>query len=302
MTSRYFKLGVLTLLAIAAVFVTMLVLGVGVARPRRVVYHTYFDESVEGLSLGATVSYRGVAIGTVDAIDLAPDRRLVHVALGVDEKKARPLLSNVPPDLRTELSMQGATGVKHIDIDFVDSAQHPTQALAFQPSAPYIPSSPSLIQALSDNLASILKALTPLVEATTKAVHQVDDILAAFDRQQIPQRMTDVLRAGQATVDQLDQFLAHVDQARLPDKGAATIEHLDATISEMRDILASIRGKGGLVDNANRAARGVDRATGEDFARTLHDLDEAARAIRDLAHSIERQPDAVLKGRTKEAP
>jgi ABC-type transporter Mla subunit MlaD len=297
--SRYFKLGVLTLLTIAAIVATMLVLGLGVARPRRVVYHTYFDESVEGLTTGATVSYRGVAIGTVDSIDLAPDQRFVHVAFGVDEKKARALLSNASPDLRAELSMQGATGVKHVNIDF--DAAHPAPSLAFAPSAPYIPSSPSLIQNLTDNFASILQALTPMIDSTTKAVHRIDDMLASFDQENVPQRVTEVLRGAQASIDQLHSVLDQVNRSKLPDKTAAAIEHLDATIGAMHDVLASLGRKGGLVDSANGTARGLGRAT-DDFTHTLRDLDEAAQAVRDLAQTLERRPDLLLKGRPKEKP
>ena len=50
-----------------------------------VTYTSYFDESVTGLEVGSPVRFRGVTIGNVSAIDVAPDRRHVEVtyALGV---------------------------------------------------------------------------------------------------------------------------------------------------------------------------------------------------------------------------
>ena len=40
---------------------------------------TYFDESVQGLQVDSRVKYRGVDIGKVQSIGVAPDRKLVEV-------------------------------------------------------------------------------------------------------------------------------------------------------------------------------------------------------------------------------
>ena len=42
-------------------------------------YVSYFDESVQGLDVGSPVKFRGVTIGTVGGIDVAPDHRHVEV-------------------------------------------------------------------------------------------------------------------------------------------------------------------------------------------------------------------------------
>ena len=44
------------------------------------VYVTYFDESVQGLQVDSIVKFRGVDIGTVRKIGVAPDQRLVEVS------------------------------------------------------------------------------------------------------------------------------------------------------------------------------------------------------------------------------
>ena len=51
-----------------------------------VTYASYFDEAVTGLEVGSPVRYRGVKIGKVSAIDVAPDRRHVEIiySLGVE--------------------------------------------------------------------------------------------------------------------------------------------------------------------------------------------------------------------------
>jgi paraquat-inducible protein B len=47
------------------------------------------------------------------------------------------------------------------------------------------------------------------------------------------------------------------------------------------------------------ALTGPDSAVLNDLSRTLRSLDEAARAIRTLANSLERNPEMLIRGRSK---
>jgi phospholipid/cholesterol/gamma-HCH transport system substrate-binding protein len=47
-------------------------------------YVTYFDESVQGLQNDSAVKYRGVEIGKVDSIKVAPDYRLIEVVMKIN--------------------------------------------------------------------------------------------------------------------------------------------------------------------------------------------------------------------------
>ena len=64
-------------------------------------------------------------------------------------------------------------------------------------------------------------------------------------------------------------------------------------------------GDSGLVASTRRATDSIGdlgRSTSDstaDLERTLRDLDEAAKAIRQLAESIDRDPDMLVKGRAK---
>ena len=47
------------------------------------------------------------------------------------------------------------------------------------------------------------------------------------------------------------------------------------------------------------ALMGPDSAVLNDLSRTLRSLDEAARAIRTLANTLERNPEMLIRGRSK---
>ena len=82
--SNHFKVGLFVLLAVAATLGAAIALGAASAGRKTVSYHTFFNESVQGLDLGSPVRYRGVIIGKVAAIEIAPDHRHVDVLAELD--------------------------------------------------------------------------------------------------------------------------------------------------------------------------------------------------------------------------
>ena len=47
-------------------------------------YIAYFDESIQGLNKDSPVKYRGVSVGRVDSVGVAPDSTLIQVILKIE--------------------------------------------------------------------------------------------------------------------------------------------------------------------------------------------------------------------------
>jgi hypothetical protein len=65
---HYFKIGVFTVGGLILAVVAIIVLGAGTLFEKKIPVETYFDETVQGLSVGAPLRYRGVTIGSVEHI------------------------------------------------------------------------------------------------------------------------------------------------------------------------------------------------------------------------------------------
>jgi phospholipid/cholesterol/gamma-HCH transport system substrate-binding protein len=261
---KHWKLGLLTALGVAAIGVIMILLGL---RAREAdTYHTYFDESVQGLEVGAVVKFRGVRIGKVDSIGIAPDHAMIDVALAIETEHARKLgLPDTAPSLRARLVIFGITGVKLIDMDFADATMPPPPTLAFTPGPRYIPSRQSLIGSLE---RGVLAATERLPVALDKAVVAMNDIsqLARDARQVVP--------ASLATLRTLERLTRSLDRSKVGASVARTLDSL-AEVSE----------------------RTTD-ASGE-LEQTIREMGEAARSLRDFVDALEREPDMLVKGRAK---
>jgi phospholipid/cholesterol/gamma-HCH transport system substrate-binding protein len=86
-STNHWKLGLFVVVGFALTLCTIAVLGARSMRKEVVRYVSYFDESVQGLEVGSPIKFRGVTIGTVGKIEIAPDHRHVEVTndLGVGE-------------------------------------------------------------------------------------------------------------------------------------------------------------------------------------------------------------------------
>jgi paraquat-inducible protein B len=300
------KLGLFTLLAVAAVVIAGIVLGIRVAHQDVVAYQTYFDESVDGLTVGAPVMYRGVRIGNVEHIGVAPDNRLVAVSLGilpVEEKKLG--LKSPPPGLRSQLATQGITGVKVVDLDFFDPDKKPPPMLPFREPAHYIPSTTSTFKSLQDALENLGDHLPQMADAATGALQKLEVIAADLHDSQAAAKLGETIGDIDHAVNDLRGFIRHVDRANVPEKVAKAIEGLSETVARANVMLDKIGGDGGLVASATGATDAIGEigrnASGSaaELERTLRELREAARAIRQLATELERDPEMLLRGRAK---
>jgi ABC-type transporter Mla subunit MlaD len=306
----YVKLGVFTILAFVALVAAAFALGVRSIRSEALHYHTYFDESVQGLEVGAPVKYRGVSIGTVAGIEIAPDRRHVDVSMAIKLGDLRRLglteprrTFAVPPDLRAQLGSQGITGVKFVNIDFFDPKANPVAELPFTPAPNTIPAAASLMKGLEDSLAKALDRLPELLEQAVKSLAKIDRFLDDVHAQKIPEAVAKALGNLNGAITDLRVVVRSVDKARIPEKTAKAIDDMDVAVNKVSSILDRFDGEGGLLASTKRATdsvgdlgRSVNGGAAE-LERTLRDLGEAARAVRELADAIERDPDMLVKGR-----
>ena len=305
--STHFKLGLFTVLALAAVVAIAFGLGWrGVVKSDTVRYHTYFDETVQGLEIGSPVKFRGVLIGSVAAITIAPDRTHVDVALDLLSAETRRLgLAERKPEVRAALGTQGITGVKFIDIDLFDPKTSPPPRLSFALAENYIPARQSFIKGLEDNLEVVSQRLPELVDTTVATLQRIEAILVDFHDQRIPDRMAKAIDNIDGAAGDMRRLLKHFDGAQIGDKTAAAMDNLGEALSKVNAMLEGIAGDGGLVASTQRATDSIGdlgRTTNGSAAkleRTLRDLDEAAVAIRSLADAIDRDPDMLVKGRAK---
>jgi phospholipid/cholesterol/gamma-HCH transport system substrate-binding protein len=284
--TNHWKLGLFVLLGIGAMLGTLFWLGASRLRRESFPAVSYFDESVQGLDVGSPVKFRGVTVGTVSDITIAPDHRHVQVTadmyidalvrLGLRDRAPKQGEEFTAPSWRVQLASAGITGVRFIQTDFFDPERYPLPRLPFEPPWNYVPSVPSTLKNVEETAIEIMNRLPMLADRAKDTLTDMRKTLGSIDR-----LAADLGAEGGSfnrALQELRTAAARVDRALAEAK-------LGATTASFRDSAASI----------GQAAAGVSDAR-EELQTSLVALREALESVRTLADSLERDPSVLLRG------
>jgi len=215
-------------------------------------YAVYFDESVQGLSVDAPVKYRGVTIGRVDRIGVAPDSRLIEVIMKIESGLQ---LEN---DMLAQLRVVGITGSMFIELDRQpEELQEPLLQLSFPTEYQVVQSRPSEISELLRGIDEIVQKVNALdvvgiSERIKITLDNVNEQVVAADIAGISTRMKEVLA-------QLDSSVADMDLAGISADMKKTLASLNEDLDPVRfqQLFAALQGAIGSFDNAIDNANAV---------------------------------------------
>jgi phospholipid/cholesterol/gamma-HCH transport system substrate-binding protein len=311
--TNHWKLGLLVIFGICLSLAALVALGARNWNERSVNYVSFFDESVQGLELGSPVKFRGVTIGRVSRIDIAPDQRHVEVtseltvaeigrlSLGTGEQAEL----TIHPELRVQLAQTGITGVKFILLDYFDPVDNPPPALPFSPPKNYIPAASSTLKNLESSLVKTADRFPAIAEDLSQTMATMNGVMDDVERGQFPAHLALILNQTSTAMQQLNSQLTAFNAGQLSQSMQQTLVQFNVTLDRTNHLLESMESERGLLSSAQRAmdslgetARGA-QALGPEMELTLRDVRGAARSIRRFADALERDPDMLLKGRAQ---
>ena len=152
-----FSVGLFVICGIAIALIAFIWLGMSRFLETGRYYVTYFDESVQGLSVDSPVKYRGVSTGRVDSIGVAPDDKLIQVVLKIESGQ------ELGADAVAQLKSVGITGSVFVELDRMKKDEPDrTPVLSFPSKYPVVASKPSELTELLSGLNDIFVQIKTL--------------------------------------------------------------------------------------------------------------------------------------------
>lgn len=157
--TNYFSIGLFILVGIALIISAILLLNNQKLFSKTTYIETYFNESVQGLSTGSPVKYRGLDIGYVKNIAFVnevyphkmlltpPYNRYIYVKMAITSsfltRPARKLkepfaTEEINKGLRVKLAQQGLTGNAYLELNYVDPKANAPLPIIWEPAHYYI--------------------------------------------------------------------------------------------------------------------------------------------------------------------
>lgn len=244
---------------------------------RRERYWLHFENSVGGLSAGAPVVLRGIEVGEVVEVKLQFDREQLQFDVPVlieiqpervETTEGEPLqeVGSIPAlverGLRARLGTASLiTGRRQVELVVLPDA--PPPEIAGEGRRPEIPTIPA-----------------PLDEATASVEGILAD-LEAMPLAEIGRELEATLRELRGLLESTRGMAEQVNEDLAP-RVAETLAELEAAAASARQALAA------------------DSPTRRELERALVEVGEAARSFRSLADYLERNPEALLRGKEAE--
>jgi len=279
----------------------------------------YFNDSLNGLSEGAPVKFRGVTIGTVKRVmvqfNQATNDYAMPVILEFEEKLLRErmpsfgyvfrkdaMADRIKAGLRATLQTESlVTGVLYVGVDMDPNAPPPVLHQV-EPLYPELPSESTKTQQLFNNLASLdVKSLqtnlTALITELRSTVNQlkmadinagVTNLLASVNRLVADPDITNALAALRPTLDQYRELGAKVTGRVDPLADSVT-----NSLAEADRALAQIRGAG---ENL-RIMLAPNAPLPNNLDQALQQLAGAAQSLSSLVDFLKQHPNALITGR-----
>jgi phospholipid/cholesterol/gamma-HCH transport system substrate-binding protein len=137
-----------------------------------VLYRIHFHESVNGLTAGDPVKFRGVDAGTVKSILIDPDNaRQVQVDLRL--RKETPVMT----DTRASLAMKGITGVVVVELNGGDPAAQTLLAVTPEGQMPEILSEKTGLKAMLDDLPKMVGKFSAMADKFSAVGDQTKKVM-----------------------------------------------------------------------------------------------------------------------------
>jgi len=275
---------------------------------------TFFNESVQGLDKDSPVKYRGVSVGRVHSISVAPDSKLVKVVLKIETGMV------LDTNMVAQLKSVGITGSVFIELD-QKKKDEPDRSppLSFPSEYPIVASKPSELGEILrgiDDILNKIKALdlegisakiksnldtieTTVHEANVKGISRklersLDQLNQILDSQQWDK----ILASTQETIRAANEFFV---------KGNATLTHAENAFAQARGIIAdneqaireALKNVNKVIEKTASLATGTDETFShlrQNLLVSAQNLERASENLNRFLEVLADQPSQLIFG------
>jgi phospholipid/cholesterol/gamma-HCH transport system substrate-binding protein len=263
-------------------------------------YDLITDSSVAGLTVGANVSLRGVAVGQVENIRFdGDDPSRIRVRISVDPRFV------LRKGTYAMLKFQGISGDAYVDLDFPSQEREPLTGNAGAP--PQISLRPSAWAALPDTGERFLTTFT-------STLGKVDALLTPQNAQQFSHLLVNFSSAATQFGDLAHELRPAARHSQeVVEEADATLRSAHQTLQDVDALVLDVRARIGVLDAVGEGARQTGLAA-QDVKQAivggslpkldllLQGLSQNSDTLQELLEHIKQQPQSVLFGNPRPPP
>lgn len=298
---NYFKIGLFVILGTLILAAAIIIFGGGKFFEKKFILETYFNQSVEGLSVGSPLKFQGVKIGNVSELGFVfndydtdyhyvlvrsetfPERKITRnkkFKYVDEEERKKNLTEMIEKGLRLQLASQGVTGLAFLNAVYLDPERYPPLPIDWKPKYLYIPSAPGTITLITQTIEKLTEAIQginfkeisdDIEELVTTLNSTVKDAKVA----QVSQDIQNLLVSLNKTSTRLDKILGSKDVKM-------AISNISETTGELKKTVVRTNR---LIENRQN-----------NLKVTLDNIERISEDLREFMTIVKNYPSWVLFG------
>lgn len=291
----YFTVGLFVLIGIACGVTVIIWLSASQYLQKGKTYATYFDESVQGLQIDSSVKYRGVDIGIVDKIRVAPDYRLIEIIMKID-------YAGDVNNTIAKLKMAGITGIVYVELDHRKAGDiDDSPKITFTPEYPVIPSNPSDIKQIFSGINSVIDQINQvdfkgISDQLKMAAKNINTFVGGDETKRIIKNLDAMAAHLESSADKIDRIISDGRVDEILDDAKESIKEAKAVIKKAKEEVNALN-LAETSDKANRAIDNVSRKTrliAEDIRIIGENLRRASESLEEALDRLKADPSDII--------
>ena len=177
----YFRVGLFVTIMIAIIIFVLGVFSTNRQQDIYITYAIYFDSSVNGLSLGSPVKYKGIDVGKVKSIEFdSYQNDFIRVLVDIVDT------APIRQDTQASLQLQGITGTSIISLEDTNDKDAPIVYLSKEEEDEYL-----VISSAKSDLEQVFTSIPELMEELTRLSGQGQKLLSDENIKEMSRMMVD---------------------------------------------------------------------------------------------------------------
>jgi phospholipid/cholesterol/gamma-HCH transport system substrate-binding protein len=286
---RYYKVGVFVIMGFVVVVIGVIVFGAGKFFRKSFMVETYFDQSVQGLDVGAPLKFQGVQIGNVKEIAFVFNHYSTYYSyvlvraqvyqdlVGIwkdlgripsQEQRISRIKELIEKGFRLQLDSGGITGVAFLNAVYLDPERNPPLKIDWTPEYFYIPSAPGTFTEI------------------TKAISGLTAKLGDLDIKGITDKVNQILENTNKTIEQAQIAEVSKDIRRLLASLDTNSKNLNS-IMEGKEVQESLKNLSEALQNLNIASK--------EFPKTVAGVNTSLSELNRFSSSQQQKIERILE-------
>lgn len=313
--ARYYKIGVFVIMGFILTVIGVIVFGAGKFFRKSFMVETYFNQSVQGLDVGAPLKFQGVQIGNVKEIAFVFNHyyttytyvlvraQIYQDSVGIwkdlgtipsKEQRISRIKELIEKGFRLQLDSGGITGVAFLNAVYLDPKRNPPLKIDWKPEYFYIPSAPGTFTEIAKAISDLTVKLGDLdIKGITDKINQIlANTNEAIEESQIAEVSKDIRRL----LSSLDTNSKNLNSIM---KGKEVQQSLKDLSQALANLNTASKEFPKTVSQVNTSLSELNRFTAshqQQVERILENIRQTTENLQELTGTAKKYPSWLLFG------